>query len=66
MKPSSLPTGVYLQMGHLFDMPVKILLDSYKIIILDAGLRVPFFQAKKWICQGVGHRTKETWEGAMV
>lgn len=36
MEPSYLPPEVYLQMGHLSDMPVKILLDSYKVITLDA------------------------------
>lgn len=32
----------YLQMDRLFDMVVKILLDTCKIMILDADLRVPF------------------------
>lgn len=31
-----------LQMGHLFDTVVTILRDTYKIMILDADLRVAF------------------------
>lgn len=47
MKPSPLPIEGSLQMGHLPEMSVKLLLDSCKIIILMQVSGFPSFQANK-------------------
>jgi hypothetical protein len=55
-------------MGHLSDMPVKILLDSHNMKNLNATLRgSPFyFRLTGGSVIGIGHRTKEIFEGDLV